>query len=54
MTITTDRTAMTATGKGCSPISVLVSVLLRVVVLGGVVGGVDGGMDGRGVGDMEE
>ena len=55
MTITIDRTAMTATG-GCPPISALVSVLLRVVPLGGVVGGmvgdVDGGEDGSGVGDM--
>ena len=57
MTITTDRTAMTATGKGCPPISVLASVLLRVVVLGvlgGVFRGVDGGSDESEVGGVEE
>ena len=48
MTITIDRTAMTATGKGCPPISALVSVLLRVVVMLG------GGVDESGVGGVEE
>ena len=51
MTITTDRTAMTAIGKGCPPISVLASVLLGVVVLG-VLGGVFRGVFRGVVGGM--
>ena len=60
MTITTDRAAMTAIGKGCPTISVLASVLLRVVlcVLGGVFrvvfGGVEGSSDESEVGGVEE
>ena len=60
MTITTDKVAMTAIGKGCPTISVLASVLLRVVlcVLGGVLrvvfGGVEGSSDESEVGGVEE
>ena len=62
MTITTDRAAMTAVGKGCPTISVLASVLLRVVVvlcvLRGVLrvvfGGVGGSSDESEVGGVEE
>ena len=61
MTITTDRAAMTAIGKGCPTISVLASVLLRVVVLcvlrgvfRVVFGGVEGSSDESEVGGVEE